>query len=248
MSVAARMREFESALDQRAPPENFLVARIDGRNFTRLTRERHRFKAPFDERFRDLMVIAARHLMDCGFRVRLAYLQSDEISLLLDKNDATFGRSMRKILSLLAAEASASFSVALGAVGAFDCRLSVLPTVDRVVDYFLWRQGDAFRNALNAYCYWMLRDQGGSAEEATAHLRGMASSAKHDLLFAQGINFNDVPVWQRRGIGLCWGLVRGEGVNPISGEPQQMQRRRLIVDESLPMGDGFADWVRRATD
>jgi len=31
-----------------------------------------------------------------------------------------------------------------------------------------------------------------------------STSDKNELLFQQGINFNEVPAWQRRGIGLVW--------------------------------------------
>ena len=34
----AKMRVFEQSLDQIIPPGNFIVARIDGRSFTRLQR------------------------------------------------------------------------------------------------------------------------------------------------------------------------------------------------------------------
>ena len=47
-----KMRVYETALDHCVLPEMFMVARIDGRGFTRLTREVHQFKAPFDERFK----------------------------------------------------------------------------------------------------------------------------------------------------------------------------------------------------
>ena len=38
------------------------------------------------------------------------------------------------------------------ALAAFDCRISQLPSLDLVVDYFRWRGEDARRNALNAHC------------------------------------------------------------------------------------------------
>lgn len=62
--------------------------------------------------------------MDCGFRITYGYTESDEISLLLDVNEATFSRKVRKLNSVLAGEASARFSLILGDVGCFDCRLS----------------------------------------------------------------------------------------------------------------------------
>ena len=67
----AKMRVFETALDLCVLPEMYMVARLDGRSFTRLTKEKQNFEAPFDERFRDLMVATTEHLMDCGFRIGL---------------------------------------------------------------------------------------------------------------------------------------------------------------------------------
>ena len=108
------MRRFETSLDQTVLPELYMAVRIDGRNFTKLTKETCRVEAPFDVRFRDAMVDTVRHLMDCGFRIVYGYTQSDEISLLFHPKDNTFGRKTRKINSVLAGEASAFFSLHLG--------------------------------------------------------------------------------------------------------------------------------------
>jgi tRNA(His) guanylyltransferase len=91
-----RMRIFETAHDHCVLPGLFMVARIDGRNFTRLTREIHLFDAPFDVRMRDYMVETTSYLLQCGFRVMYGYTQSDEISLLFHPSDETFGRKLRK--------------------------------------------------------------------------------------------------------------------------------------------------------
>jgi tRNA(His) 5'-end guanylyltransferase len=56
-----------------------MVARLDGRSFTRLTKEIHKFEAPFDERMRNIMSETTVHLMNCGFNVIYGYTQSDEI-------------------------------------------------------------------------------------------------------------------------------------------------------------------------
>ncbi|MBS1787971.1 MAG: hypothetical protein JST85_09630 [Acidobacteria bacterium] len=63
------MRVYETAFDLCAAPGMYLVAQIDGRSFTRLTREVHQFDAPFDERFHDLMVATTNYIMQCGFQV-----------------------------------------------------------------------------------------------------------------------------------------------------------------------------------
>ncbi len=104
------LRQYETAYDFCVPQENFIVVRLDGRGFTRLTKEIWQFEAPFDIRFRDLMAHTVRHLMKCGFNVAYGYSESDEISLLLRRDDDTFKRKTRKIISVLAGEASAAFS------------------------------------------------------------------------------------------------------------------------------------------
>jgi tRNA(His) 5'-end guanylyltransferase len=240
-----RMRVFETAADFCVLPGLFIVARLDGRSFTRLTKEACDFQAPFDERFRDLMVSTAEGLMTCGFRVLYAYTESDEISLLFDPAEELFGRKLRKYNSTLAGEASARFSLLLGRVATFDCRISQLPNAGLVVDYFRWRNEDAARNALSAYCYWTLRKAGRNEQEATQCLLGLSVAAKNELLFQHGVNFNDVPNWQKRGIGLFWEEYDKPAINPATGEQVVGRRRRIRAEYELPMKDEYGEFVRQ---
>jgi tRNA(His) guanylyltransferase len=240
-----KMRVFETASDVCVLPEIYVVARLDGRSFTRLTKELCQFEAPFDERFRDLMVATAEAVMNCGFRVTYAYTESDEISLLLALKESQFGRKLRKYNSTLAAEASARFSLLLGQVATFDCRISQLPSVERVCDYFRWRNEDAARNALNAYCYWTLRKQGVDQGEAAARLEGLSVAQKNELLFRAGVNFNDVTGWQKRGVGLYFEEYTKTAVNPITGAEVVARRRRIKHDFDLPMKQEYGEFVKR---
>ena len=240
----AKMRVFETTHDYCVLPEVYMAARIDGRSFTRLTKEIHKFEAPFDIRFRDLMVETTKHLMDCGFRIIYGYTESDEISLLFDLNDNTFGRKLRKLNSILAGEASAKFSLLLGDMACFDARISELPTKELVVDYFRWRNEDAHRNALNSYCYWTLRRNGKSVGQATGFLEGMSVADKNELLFQNGINFNDVPNWQKRGIGLYWNNYQKSAVNPVTQENVTAVRRQICIDYELPMKAGYSEFIK----
>ena len=241
----ARMRVFETAADHCVLPGVHMVARLDGRGFTKLTKERHAFEAPFDERMRDHMASTVEHLMGCGFRVVYGYTQSDEISLLFAADEGTFNRKTRKYTSVLAGEASARFSLLLGDVGCFDCRICELPRVEDVRDYFRWRQEDAGRNALGAHGYWLLRKQGLSQTEATGRMLGLSTSDKHELLFAHGINFAALPLWQKRGTGFYYEPYEKVGVNPKTGQPQAATRRRLRREMELPMGDDYGAFVLR---
>ncbi len=184
-----RMRIFETAHDQCVLPELFMVTRIDGRNFTRLTREIHHFNAPFDERMRDYMVETTSYLLQCGFRIMYGNTQSDEISRLFHPSDETFGRKLRNLNSILAGEASAKFSVLLGDIAVFDCRVSQLPQIEDVVDYFRWRSQDENRNVLDGHCYWTLDQQGRIVEAATTCLLRVMSGNLRPLTFHQRAMF-----------------------------------------------------------
>ena len=243
-----KMRVFETAHDFCIIPGIYIVARIDGRTFTRLTKEIHKFEAPYDQKMRDIMVETLKHLMDCGFKITYGYTQSDEISLLLDFNDNTFQRKERKLISVLAGEASAKFSLLLNDIGVFDCRLCQIPSKSLVVDYFRWRNEDAHRNALNSHCYWSLRKEGLSATEATEKLSGLSVAEKNELLFQKGINFNEIPNWQKRGIGTYWESDEKNAINPKTGESVKATRKRLKIDYNLPMKDDYSHFIEQLID
>lgn len=238
-----QMRVYEQSIDQCILPEMYMAARLDGRSFTRLTKEICKFEAPFDIKFRDMMIETVKQLMNCGFRVIYGFTESDEISLLFHPEETTFGRKVRKYNSTLAGVASAAFSLQLGQPGIFDCRMVPLPNIERVRDYFLWRQEDAHRNALNAHCYWMLRKQGVSVRDATASLEGKSVAYKNELLFQNGINFNDLPSWQKRGVGLWFTDVEKPGFNPVTKEEVTAVRRELRTEYELPLGQDYASLI-----
>lgn len=207
-----KMRVYETTHDRSVLPGLYMAARIDGRNFTKLTKDVHKF------------------------------------SVLFHPDIDTFDRKSRKYNSILAAEASAKFSLLLGAHAAFDCRISELPTIELVCDYFRWRNEDAHRNALNAHCYWMLRKRGESVETATLALERLSTAEKNELLWQGGINFNDLPLWQKRGVGLYWDTYEKPGRNPITGQDVTATRRRLHTDLELPMKDAYGAFVKRLID
>ena len=241
----SKMRIYEQSLDQVLLPDIYMVARLDGRGFTKLTKEVCHFEAPFDERFRDMMVTTTKSLMDCGFRVAYAYTESDEISLLFEVNEEAFGRKVRKYNSTLAAQASAVFSLALGMPATFDCRMVPLPNTERVEDYFRWRQEDANRNALNSHCYWMLRKEGMSARKASSELKGKGVSYKNELLFSRGINYDKLPMWQKRGVGMWMEEYEKAAANPMNGEKITATRKRIHVEYDLPIGEEYGRTVRK---
>lgn len=237
-----KMRVYEESLDQKILPDMYMVARLDGRGFSKYTKD-GRFEVPFDIDFRNMMLETTKKLMNCGFRIVYGYTQSDEISLLFHKEEKSFGRKTRKYNSVLAGKASAEFSLVAGEALVFDCRMVPLPNKEKVGDYFLWRQADATRNALNGWAYWTLRKDGKSKREATSILAGKNNVFKNELLFKHGINFNELPAWQKRGVGFCYWEIEREGYNPLTKEKVIVSRRELVEDEVLSVGEEYRDFV-----
>lgn len=238
-----KMRTFEQSLDQHIIPEMYITARLDGRGFTKLTKEICDFEKPFDEKFRDLMEETVKHLMDCGFRIIYAYTQSDEISLLFKPGENTFNNKVRKLNSILAGEASGFFSVQLGQPACFDCRIIPLPNLNLVKDYFAWRQEDASRNCLSQWCYWTLRKNGFSQGKATSTLKHATIEQKKELLLNYDINYDNIPLWQKQGIGIYFYPYPRKGYNPLTKQEVTVFRKRLFTEYELSTGDKYKDFI-----
>ena len=238
------MRVYEESSDQKVLPNIYMVARLDGNGFSKLTKKLG-FKKPFDIKFNSYMSLTVYYLMkETGFTFRYGYHQSDEISLLFSLDENTFGRKLRKLNSILAAKTSAYFTYQLGEVVAFDCRISQLPTKVLVEDYFSWRQADATRNALHGYCYWALRENGNSARKATSMLNNANDTYKKAfLLSAFDIDFNTTDTWTRNGTGLYFKKVTKEGFNPVTKKTTKVKRNKLIIDNELPTGLEYRNFI-----
>lgn len=128
-----------------------VIVRLDGRAFHSLARKL-KFEKPFDMNFIASMKHVARTLVDEVQNTKFAYIQSDEISLLLIdyehlNTQAWFDGNIQKIASVSAGIASADMSRLLDVTAVFDSRVFVLPQHE-VINYFIWRQQDWMRNSI----------------------------------------------------------------------------------------------------
>jgi tRNA(His) guanylyltransferase len=243
-SFDSKMRELEYFHSLRILPEAWIVIRVDGKGFSRLTEAS--FEKPFDIKFHDLMVTTTQALLD-ELQGVYAFTESDEISVLLPPDWNLFDRSVEKAVSISAGIASSQFSCAIGAPVVFDSRIWLGINENIVGDYFSWRQADATRCALNGWCYWTLRKSGLSARKATSMLDRQGVDFKNELLFQHGINFNELPLWQRRGTGLYWENYEKIGYNPIEQKEVITTRRRIKIDRELPMKGEYRDFIKKIT-
>ncbi len=60
---------------------------------------------------------------------------------------------------------------------------------------------------------------------------------------AQGIDFDALPLWQRRGVGLYWERYEKPGFDPLRQVPVTAVRRRVRVDLELPAEEDYARFL-----
>ncbi len=93
------MRDLEYFHQLRCLPGAWIVLRLDGRGFSKLTTSQ--FDKPFDGRFRDVMHQTCKALLEALHGI-YGYTESDEISLLFRRDWNLFDREVEKLVSISA--------------------------------------------------------------------------------------------------------------------------------------------------
>jgi tRNA(His) guanylyltransferase len=201
-TLGDRMKRYEmEEAGRRMIPLLPIMARLDGRAFHTLTKGLAR---PYSPEFTRCMVETAAVLVN-EFGADLAYTQSDEISLFWKNDDPfapmQFDGRFQKWTSLLSAEASVAFNMALlehlpekaatkKKRAKLDCRVWQLPNTMEVYNAFLWREDDATRNSLQ---------MAAQSHYTQKELHKAGEAKLHDMLHAKGVNWNDFPAFFKRG-------------------------------------------------
>lgn len=234
-----KMRKGEWFHSLRIPEGVWTIIRVDGRGFSKLTQD---YKKPFDDGFHAAMVKVATRLVEELSPV-YCHTHSDEISIAFPPELDLFDREVEKLVSTSAGLASASFTANTAKFGTFDSRIWIGATLEDAIDYFSWRQADAYRNCIQSYCYWMLRDKGLSQRKATSEMRNKSTSWLNETLFQSGTNINDVTPWHRRGTGLYKVMYRKQGFNPLTEETVFTTRKKIQICEDLFYGQSYRAFV-----
>ena len=112
MTLKDKCRFYQTRRDYLINIDNYVLVHIDGRSFSKMVK--NKFVKPFDNYFINMMNETAKYLCEKVQGVQLAYVQSDEISLLIKKNnpdgDIFFGGRMCKMQSIIASLATAKFN------------------------------------------------------------------------------------------------------------------------------------------
>ena len=112
-TLKEKQEYFRGLTDYKLTPNSYAIVMLDGKNFSKLIKKN--YKLPFDARFMYYMDETAKYLLQNIQGAKFAYVQSDEISILITdfdtpETDACFGYRLCKMQSIFAAMAAAKFN------------------------------------------------------------------------------------------------------------------------------------------
>ncbi|KZX16276.1 tRNAHis guanylyltransferase [Methanobrevibacter cuticularis] len=233
------MKDYEIYNDLKVPKGSKIILRLDGRNFSNLSKSLN-FKKPYDDNFSTGMVEAARNLFK-EFSPSFIYTFSDEINILL--SEIPFSGRIEKLNSVFPSIVASSLTLHLTKFFnlslkknrpiSFDSRIIPITNND-IYTYFKHRQDESWRNCINGYGIWTLKKEF-STKVASEKLKNLKSSDIHQLLFEKGINLNDIPSYKKRGIAIYKKTREINGFNPKINEKTTSHRNVLFVDRELPI-------------
>jgi tRNA(His) guanylyltransferase len=234
-AIGDRMKRYEAATRGLIPHRQPTIIRVDGKAFHSYTRGLER---PWSQRFADAMDRVAIELCDEIQTAVMAYVQSDEISVLLHpyrryQSQPWFDGEVQKTVSVAASIAGATMTALSPSLftairpAYFDARVFVVPNETEAANCFLWRQQDATRNSIQ-----ML------ARSLYSHKQCDQKNGRElqEMCWQKGHNWNDVPAYWKR--GRC--VVRVDGIGggwivdreiPIFSEQPEYITSRLAVDD-----------------
>lgn len=206
-SLGDRMKNFyENRTRFYLPRRTYSIIRIDGKAFHTYTKNLTR---PFDLNFIEDMDETAIYLCQKIQGAQFAYVQSDEISLLLTdfgnlNTNAWFEGEIRKICSVSASLATAKFNQCRflrefytttsidsdTAIAAFDSRVFTIPHNIEVENYFIWRQQDATRNSIASVAQSLYSNK---------ELHKKNGNQMQEMIFQKGINWDNYDPKLKRG-------------------------------------------------
>lgn len=232
-SLGDRMKNFyENVYRTYLPRRMPVIVRLDGSSFHTITKKMDK---PFDVEFKSVMMGVAEYLVQNIMGCKLAYVQSDEISLLLVdydtiETDAWFNNNIQKIVSISASMATAQFNKLyttqisddkkIKDFGFFDSRVFIVPR-EEVCNYMIFRQNDATRNSIQGL---------GQANFSQKEMHGKSNNEVQDMLMLEkNINWNDVEPYFKR--GGC--VYRSDGIINIDMAPPIFTQDRYYIEQYL---------------
>lgn len=248
-SLGDRMKAYENIERRYLTRREPLVVRLDGVHFHSFTKG---FNRPFDISFLTCMRNTMLRLCENIMGAKLAYTQSDEISILIMDDDTIetepwFGKNLQKIVSVSAAMATNFFNDEVAKavyegrasqgltrayeherLALFDSRAFIVPR-EEVLNCFEWRQQDCRRNSILAV---------GQSMFSSKELNGLSCAKVKEKLASIGVNYdNYFPEFQN---GVCARKHLTSIATPHGGI---IMRNKWMLDSYIPIFHEHPDYI-----
>jgi len=174
LTLKDRMKALQSERDYRLDKDSYILCHIDGRAFSKMIK--NKFRLPFDDDFMRMMDDTAAYVCENVQGAKLAYVQSDEITVVITNfkyedgellhGSSFFDYRLCKLQSIIASLATAKFNqlfmlhrlssdsdkgfcqqMAEMPLIQFDCKCWDVKTYDDMFAWFKFRQNDCIRNS-----------------------------------------------------------------------------------------------------
>lgn len=244
-SLGTRIKEnYENRTRFKLTRRTPTIIRIDGKAFHTWTKGLER---PFDQGLMTDMDEVAKYLCKNIQGCKFAYIQSDEINLLLTDwdtltTDAWFDYNVQKMCSVSTSMATSEFNYArcrrhmvdlsrdthvrdveLPRKAEFDSRVFQVP-YSEINNYFLWRQQDATRNSIASVAQSMYSHK---------ELFGKNTDQMQEMIFQKGTNWNNyIPYFKR-----------GRVVKKVEVISNETTRSKWEVDAGIPVFSQSPDYL-----
>lgn len=222
--------QYEMRSQTHLPRRTYTMIRLDGCHFHSYTKK---FFKPFDHEFICDMNETTKYLASNIQGCKIAYVQSDEITLLLSDldsidTDAWFDGNVQKIVSVTASMAAAKFNQLRSEnesfnpknMGYFDSRCFVIPDREEVLNAFIWRQKDYLRNSISMICQNLFSPKA---------LHGKSVKDRIAMIEEKQFNLSEIPL----------GWLRGRFVIKTKTIDS---KDRWIIEEEPPILTENRDW------
>lgn len=211
-SLGDRMKEYENVTRLKLSGRSYTIIRCDGKAFHSYVKG---LEKPFDDGLINDMDETAIYLCKNIMGAKFAFVQSDEISILLTDfeeiaTQAWFDNNLQKMCSVSASMATAKFNSLRTArfanpvdawgkdlknyfsqkLAEFDSRVFQIPQKTEVMNYLVWRQQDTTRNSIQSVAQSLYSQK---------ELHGKNSDQLQEMIFQKGTNWNDYSAKYKRG-------------------------------------------------
>ena len=251
-NLGDRMKSYENIerryLTRRIPT----LIRLDGKAFHSFTKG---FQKPFDDVLMKSMWDTAKYLCEHIQGCKIAYTQSDEITLLLTDyetitTDAWFDKNIQKMCSISASMATLAFNKSFSENVWIYQNLGIDENYKNFTNKEIEKYSQIYHKKFNTALFdsrvynipkeevcnafiWRQQDairnaiqMVGQANFSHKELQNKNCNQIQEMLFQERtINFNDLPAYQKRGVCII----------KESYMKDDAQRTRWIVDENIPV-------------